>query len=191
MSDFRHEFDDETTDEPPRTVDPAAPACIHRTRSVVLNIVIASGLLLVIGGIVVRELDLGPPRFPEVPARRAAYGALIGLVFLSYGLRRVVGGRMSLRDPATRGPRFYLAHVLSAAIGALAIPLGIAYGILVRPDLQEIAPFWVAGMALGFLALPRGYELDDFDEPMIRPGTGSGHTADAPSRPARPRRPRR
>lgn len=184
---------DESPGRRPITSDPAAVACLNRTRAAVLNIIVATGLVLVVSGFVIREFDLGMPRFPEVPARRVAYGVLLGLVVLSYATRRALSSRSALRDPVTRGPRFYLAHVAGALIGSLAVPLGFVYGAAVRPDLREIAPFWVAGMALGFLALPRGHELEDFDEPMAdprRPNTsGDGRTGASP--PTRARRPRR
>jgi hypothetical protein len=150
----------------PPALDPPAVACINQTRAAVLNIIIVAGLLLVVSGFVVREFDFGVPRMPQDQARRVAYGTLFVLVVASYGTRRALSSRQSLRDPRTRGPRFYLAHVVGALIGALAVPLGFLYGVAVRPELREIAPFWVAGMALGFLALPRGHELADFDEPM-------------------------
>jgi hypothetical protein len=41
------------------------------------------------------------------------------------------------------------------------------YGWIVRPRLDAVAPFWVAALALGFLALPRAAELDGFDAPML------------------------
>lgn len=154
----------------PPPLDAASAACLNRTRAVVLNIIIVAGLLLVLSGFAVREFDFGiPPIGQQEGARRAAYATLIGVVVASYATRRALGGRSALRDPATRGPRYCLAHVAGAMIGAMAVPLGFAYGILVRPDIQEIALFWVAGMALGFLSLPRGHELADFDEPMINP----------------------
>ena len=38
-----------------------------------------------------------------------------------------------------------------------------AYAYAARPRLDAIAPFWVAALALGILATPRGYELDGLD----------------------------
>ena len=48
----------------------------------------------------------------------------------------------------------------------MAIPLGLIYGWFVRPTLDAVAPFWIAGLAIGFLSLPRAAELDDFEEPI-------------------------
>jgi hypothetical protein len=47
------------------------------------------------------------------------------------------------------------------------VPIGFAYAYAVRPTLDAVAPFWVAGLALGFLALPRAAELE---------GLGGGDT---------------
>lgn len=175
--------DSEPHAELPPSLDRASAACADRTRAAVLNIIIVAGLLLVVSGFVVREFDFGVPPVAPERAQRVAYGTLFGLVIASYATRRGIAGRSSLRDPRTRGARFYLGHVAGALIGALAVPLGFVYGVLVRPDLREIAPFWVAGMALGYLALPRGYDLADFDEPMIDHDSG-----DTPRTARRPRR---
>ena len=54
------------------------------------------------------------------------------------------------------------------------MPLGLAYGWLVRPRLDAVGPFWVAALTLGFLALPRARQFEDLD-------------LDLESRPRRPR----
>lgn len=154
----------------PPPLDPVAVDCLNRTRAAVLNVIVVAGLILVVSGLAVREIDFGIQPLPPEPTRQVAFGVLFGLVVTSYVTRRTLSSRSSLRDPLTRGSRFYLAHVAGAILGALAVPLGFVYGVVVKPDIQEIAPFWVAGMALGFLALPRGHELADFDEPMREPG---------------------
>ena len=47
----------------------------------------------------------------------------LGLIFaLSTIVRRVLGARARLRDPLTRGTRFYWGHVLPALVGAGAAP---------------------------------------------------------------------
>ena len=81
----------------------------------------------------------------------------------SYVVRRLVSGRGARWDRARRASRFYLGHVLAAALAALGVPLGLAYGWLVRPRLDAVGAFWIAALTLGFLALPRAHELDDFD----------------------------
>ena len=38
-----------------------------------------------------------------------------------------------------------------------------------RPQLDAVAPYWIAALALGFLALPRAHELEGFDDPIPTP----------------------
>ena len=75
-----------------------------------------------------------------------------------------------MRDPRLRGQRFYLGHILPAAVGALAAPLGLVHGWLISPRLETILPFWVVAVLLGMLAYPRGRELEGFDRPMAPAG---------------------
>ncbi len=91
------------------------------------------------------------------------------LVVIGYLVRRIGTRRSALRDPASRASRFYRAHVAAAVMGSLAVPLGLVHGWAVRPQLEAVAPYWVAALALGFLALPRAHELEGFDEPMPEP----------------------
>jgi len=98
--------------------------------------------------------------------RQALLTALGVVSALSYLVLRVVAGRDRLRDPSRRESRFFRGRVASASLAALAVPLGFAHGWFLDPDLKALAPFWVAALGLGFLALPRGHELDDLDEPM-------------------------
>jgi hypothetical protein len=103
---------------------------------------------------------------------RAAEG--VGQALMG-GLLVVAVASLVVRRTASRreASGFYRGHVLAAALAALAVPLGLAYGWLVRPSLDAVAPFWVAALALGFLALPRAYELDgldpDLDDPVHGP----------------------
>jgi hypothetical protein len=150
-------------------LEPAARACLERTRSAVLNILMADGLGIAAGGILLRWRDRGALfRAPDW-MRRAMLGGLLAVVVASYLTRRILGRRSALRDPDHRAERFFRAHVIAAAVGALAVPLGLVYGWMVRPQLDEVAPFWVAALALGFLSLPRASELDDFDAPIPEP----------------------
>jgi hypothetical protein len=147
-------------------LEPPAERCLARTRSAVMNILVAVGIGIAVSGLLLRgHAREAVPRAPE-SVRRALLAGLLAVTVLGYTVRRVLGGRSALADPALRAVRFYWAHVLSAALGALAIPLGLAYGWLIRPRLDAVAPFWVAALALGFLALPRLNELDDFSSPM-------------------------
>jgi hypothetical protein len=145
----------------------AVVACLERTRSAVLNVLVFVGAGIAASGWVLGNHDpdaVLPWGF--VKTRQVALGVLAGLVAVSYAILRIIAGREALRDPARRASRFFKGRVAASCISALAVPLGFAYGWFVDPLLGSIAPFWIAALALGFLALPRGPELDDFDEPM-------------------------
>jgi uncharacterized membrane protein YfcA len=147
-------------------LDPASTACLARTRSAVLNLLVAVGAGIAVSGLFLGRRDRGALLWPDREAGRWAHGVLLGLIVVSFMVRRVMGGRSSLREPEQRAGRFFWSHVASAAVGALAVPLGLAYGWAIRPRLEDIAPFWVSALALGVLAIPRAYELDDFNEPL-------------------------
>jgi hypothetical protein len=139
-------------------------ALLERTRSAVLNVMVVAGLGIAVSGVVVgRRVVLAPP-LPRREAEAVGTGALVALIFAGFLVRRVLGARARLRDPATRPGRFYRAHVLGAAIGALAVPLGFAYGYLIRPTLGAVAPYWVAALALGAINFPRAVELEGLDD---------------------------
>jgi hypothetical protein len=150
--------------------EPAALATLERTRSAVLNILVAEGLGIAASGFLLRWRDRGALFRAHDQVRQGMLGGLLILVAASYLARRVLGSRSALLDPARRARRFFRAHVISALIGSLAVPLGLAYGWTVRPRLDAVAPFWVAALALGFLALPRASELDDLDVPPSATG---------------------
>ena len=92
--------------------------------------------------------------------------ALLAVFVVSTALRRWLGLRERLREPSSRGTRFYWAHILPALVGALAALMGLAQGWLVSPRLAAVLPFWVTALLLGVLAYPRGRELEGFDRPM-------------------------
>lgn len=139
-------------------------ACLERTRSAVLNVLVVVGAGIAASGWVLgrHEPDAALP-WGAIRTGRALMAALAVLGAASYLTLRVVTGREMLRDPARRASRFFRGRVASAVIAALAIPLGFAHGWLVDPNLKALAPYWVAALGLGFLALPRGHELDDFE----------------------------
>jgi hypothetical protein len=143
-------------------------ACLDRTRSAVLNVlVVAAGGIAVSGWALGRhEPDVALP-WGTLKTRRLALLTLVGLAVVSYATLRVVAGGNALRNPDTRTSRFYRGRVAAAIIGSLAVPLGFAYGWYVDSRLQALAPFWVATLALGFLAYPRGSELDDLDDDPV------------------------
>ena len=155
-------------------VDPAAEACLRRTRSAVLNVLIVVGAGIAASGLILGRRDRGALLWPDRKIERGVYLALMGVFLFSLIVRRSIAARSALRDPAGRASRFYRGHVLSAWVGALAIPIGFGYGWAVRPRIDVLGPFWVAGLALGLLSLPRDSELEGFDEPM------PGSTADRP-----------
>ncbi|MFO0888184.1 MAG: hypothetical protein U0790_03445 [Isosphaeraceae bacterium] len=151
-------------------LDPAARECLSATRSGVLNVLVAVGLTVALTGALLRSK--APPLPGDAPGRPG--GALLASLLLVFAastvLRRWLGGRARLREPSSRGSRFYWAHVLPALVGAIAAPLGLAHGLLISPGLESILPFWVTALVLGLLAYPRGRELEGFDLPMARPG---------------------
>jgi hypothetical protein len=154
--------------------EPESLAILERTRSAVLNVLVAVGVGIAASGLILRWRD----RFALFRAtdrvRQAMLAALLVLVVVSYLCRRVLGRRSLLRLPEHRAERFYQSHWVSAAVGALAIPLGLVYGWTVQPRMEAVAPFWVAALALGFLALPRASELDGLDDPFPNPGEPTG-----------------
>jgi hypothetical protein len=149
--------------------EPGVQACVQRTRSAVLNFLVAIGLGIAVGGLVLRWRDREATwRVGDGP-RHAMLAALFVLLFTSFAVRRAGTSRALLRDPSRRTARFYRAHVVSALIAALAVPLGLAYGWFVRPRLDAVGPFWIAALALGLLALPRSPLLEGFDQRLPEP----------------------
>jgi hypothetical protein len=147
--------------------EPAALTCLERTRSAVLNILVAVSCGIGASGLLLRWRDRNALLRASDSTRQALLGTLFVLVIASFLWKRVGAGRSALRDPSSRAARFFRAHVIAASLGALAIPLGLVYGWIVRPRLDGVAPFWVAALALGFLALPRAHELEGFEAPML------------------------
>jgi len=155
--------------------DPATVDCLARTRSAVLNVLLFIGAGIAVSGYLLGRHRLGqPPLLGLNLTRRGAMAGLLGLILLAYLILRVGSGRSLLRDPSRRAARFFRARVAVAIVGALAIPLGFAAGWSNDPRLEALAPFWIAALGLGFLAIPRGSELDDFAEPIepASPPTG-------------------
>ena len=146
--------------------DPSALSCVERTRSAVLNVMVVEGAAIALSGWVLGRLEQGALPVDRTQAWRVSIAGLFAILLSSRIVLRMAAGRSALRDPARRARRFFQAHVASASLGALAVPLGFAYGWGVEPSLQAIAPFWVVALGVGFLALPRLAELEGFDEPI-------------------------
>jgi hypothetical protein len=162
------------TPEPETTaLDPASQTCLIRTRSAVLNVLVAVGLTIAVSGWLLR----GRPPDVAGQAGRDIHQALtfgwLGLGVSSFLLRRIMGRRTALSDPLRRESQFFWSHVLPALTAALIAPLGLLHGWLSDPRLEAIIPFWVVPMALGVLALPRARELDGFDRPMSGAGASN------------------
>jgi hypothetical protein len=152
---------------------PADQKCLERTRSAVVNVLVAVAAGIAVTGVLLRWRDRGALFRAQDGPRQGMLGFLLVLVVASYGSRRILARRSVLRDPAHRCARLLRAHVLAAIVGALAIPLGFVYGWTVRPRLDAVAPFWVAALALGVLALPRSAALEGLDEPGEVPDPGA------------------
>lgn len=165
-------IDDRTPDHrPPRPAERAfdKSSCLARVRSAVLNVLVLDGLGIAISGWGLSRRDqLGPGSAwidRIAPSNRTGMLVIGGLIFLAYLLIRVGSGRAALKDPAKRGTRFFRSRVFAAGIASIAIPLGFLAGWASDPSLGTLAPYWIAALGMGFLALPRGHEFDDLDEP--------------------------
>jgi len=128
------------------------------------------GLAIALGGVLLRgraeiHRPLPPGGLPD-----AWMSGLLALILASCALRAVLARRAPSVAPERRASAFFWAHVLPAAVIALAAPLGIAYGWWVNPRLdQGVWRFWGIALALGLLFLPRSYELDAFHGPTPDP----------------------
>jgi hypothetical protein len=148
-------------------------ACLERTRSHVLNVLVVVGLSIALSGWLLRtRAQTWQPR-PAKTLSDSLYAALVMLAALSYIARRVLGTRAQHAEPGRRNRLLYWSHVGPATIAALAIPLGLAYGWLVAPQLDAVIPFWAVPFALGFLCLPRKSELTDHDSSASDRGSAS------------------
>src|SRR5262249_21180769 len=149
--------------------DAAADACLLRTRTAVLNVLVGVGLMIAASGSLLRR-RAGEGIIP--PARGMHEGLLLALVIVAvarYVVRRAGPGRLSAIPPGRRAARFFWSRVGAAAIAAIGVPLGLIYGWSVDPRLEGVIPFWVVPLALGLLAIPRRGELDDLYPPPPTP----------------------
>jgi hypothetical protein len=137
-------------------------ACLDRTRSAVLNVLMAVALMIAVSAGMLRAWPL--EKLPA--ASRVAYQRLAALLFVlgvaSYASRRVLLRYTAQTESSRRETLFFWSHVVPAIIAALATPLGLYCGWFVDPRLGAVSPFWVVPLALGFLAFPREHELEVF-----------------------------
>ena len=143
--------------------------CLERTRSHVLNVLIAVGFSIAVSGWLLRGRAQTWQPWPAKNLSDSLYVALIALAAASYVARRMLAARATRALPGRRDHLFYWSHLGPALIAALAIPLGFVYGWLVAPRLDAVIPFWAVPFALGFLSLPRKAELTD-QERSASPG---------------------
>jgi hypothetical protein len=145
-------------------------ACLERTRTAVLNVLIAVGSVIAVSGGVlrIRAASQQPPATSGL--RRGLSATLIVIAVFSYVTRRMMASHLGYDQAATSQSRFYWSHVAPAIIAALAAPLGLVYGWWVDSSVQSVIPFWVVALALGSLALPRASEVEYLHGPA--PGSG-------------------
>jgi hypothetical protein len=155
------------------SLSPSWRDCLARTRSAVLNVLVAVGFTIAVSG----WLLGGRAESPRAQSGKVLhYPLTLGLIVVavtSYVSRRFMGRHAALSDPGHAERVFFRAHVIPALIAALAAPLGVVYGCLISSRLEAVIPFWVVPLALGYLCMPRERELMDFDRPTSEAGTSS------------------
>src|SRR4051794_3532529 len=100
--------------------EPAALACLERTRSAVLNVLVAVGAGIAASGWILgrHDPDVALPWGPERTGR-ALMAMLMVLGAAAYLLLRVGSGRDALREPSRRSAKFFQARVGSASLAGL------------------------------------------------------------------------
>ncbi len=145
--------------------EPFPSQCVERARSAVLNVLVVDGLSILASALILRgwapievEADLNL-------LKKLFLGALFACFVAARIALRAPGVRARAEDRVTRGRTYVRSRTATAAIGWLALPLGLGYGLTVDPSLSGLAPFWIAAMLLGATALPRRFDLEELDEP--------------------------
>ena len=150
--------------------DPEWTVCLERTRRAVLNILVAVGATIALGGWLLRgrAAAQGPPAHPvRLPMMMLS---LILLAVASYLTRRLARRHAAKIKPGARQALFYWSHVDSAAVAIFVAALGIFCGWFIDSRFEVLISFWVVALVLGFQAIPRTYELDDYISPPTDPG---------------------
>lgn len=138
----------------------------ERARSLVLNVLVLDGLSILATALILRRwapiaTDIDPERLGT---------AFFGALFACFVAARVIQllssvVRIGRTSTEVRGRRYVRGRAGAAAVGWLALPLGLGYGLTVDPSLSGLVPFWVAAMLVGAIALPRERDLEGFDAP--------------------------
>jgi hypothetical protein len=158
-----------TNDPDVPTSAPASDDFLSRTRSAVLNVLVGVGFMIALSGWLIRRRAIEPIAPPPRGLHDGLLFGLLGLAVISYLMRRRWLARPASLPRDQLEARFYRSHVGSAAVAALGVPLGLAYGWFVDPQLKGVVPFWVVPIALGLLAFPRRGELDGVATPPQNP----------------------
>jgi drug/metabolite transporter (DMT)-like permease len=159
-----------TNDHDRSPANPEWTVCLERTRRAVLNILVAVGLTIAVGGWLLRGRAAAqrPPAHPVgLPMLMLS---LILLAVASYLARRLARRHAARTKPSRRQALFYWSHVDSAAVAVFVAALGIFCGWFIDSRFEAVIPFWVVALALGFQAIPRTHELDDYVRPYTDPG---------------------
>jgi hypothetical protein len=149
----------------------APQSCLARTRSAVLNVLVAVGLCIAVSGGLLRGRATADRPSPPRALHRELLAALVVIAVTSYATKRIMSQGVARSQRARRESVFYWSHVLPAVLAALSAPLGLVYGWWVDPRLQSVIPFWVAALALASLAIPRERELESLRTPSSNSGT--------------------
>src|SRR5579872_7063367 len=100
-------------------LEPTVTACLERTRSAVLNVLVAVGCGIAVSGFLLRWRDSWMASTAPEPVKKGLLAGLFVLTVTSYATRRVLGSRAALVESRDWSVRFFLVHLASAAIGAL------------------------------------------------------------------------
>ena len=106
-------------------------ACLERTRSHVLNVLVAVGLSIAVSGWLLRKRALAWQPRPARALSDGLYGGLIALTVASYVVKRVLSARTHRAEPGRRERLFYWSHIGPA--------------ILAAPGAAAGACLWLAG----------------------------------------------